>query len=446
MRVALINPPTANLEKFTREGRCTQSSSFWSLTYPPLSLAQIGAYLRYKAIPVSIHGFDFSAKKESLHSSLRVLNNEHYDYYIVACATPTIKGDLEFCKQVKKTDPKSTIILIGTHTAHYNIEVLEDFKEIDYVINGEAEKSIYQIISGTNNKDILGITYRRDGSIIENTGQNLLENLNNTLAPAWDLFDLNLYRLPLNGRKFLMISPQRGCPWKCTFCTAPLYSGAKIRSREIDNIIEEVKLNIKRYNVKDFLFWSDTFTANKPFVLKLCLELKKLNIRWVTNSRIDTIDLELARAMHDAGCWLLTFGIETLNNKTLLQIKKGYKKSDIERGLKASNKAGILTIAHLMVFLPGEDLGDFNKTIQEIRYSQFDYIQFYYTSPFPGTSLHKDYIEQGLTQSSLLHEFSQSDSIVNQDLTQLSQYKFIILLRVRTLIFFIKCFFKTRAI
>ena len=447
MKALFINPPALNLEKQTREGRCTQSSSFWSLTYPPLSLAQIAAEI--SDLTAEQYGFDFSVQGVSQDQALLKLDNIHADIAVISLGTPTVRGDLLFCKKLKMYKPSIKIILIGTHSSFYSKEILELHPKIDFVIHGEPERPIIELVKSIlrpqiDQETIKGISYIHNNELYENKELHLNTNLSQSKIPRWDLFDLNNYRLPLRGRKFLLISPQRGCPWKCSFCTAPLYSGQSIRTRTIDSIISEIKYLKATYNISDFLFWSDTFTANKQFVLELCEQLIPLNINWVSNSRIDTIDQELAHKMYLSGCWILTFGIESNNDKTLLEIKKGFTHKEIEKGFNAVKSSNILTIAHIIAGLPGESPRDFINSYKVLSQMGFDFIQPYLASPFPGTALFRQ-LKSSRKEIDVYEEYSQEKTHTQNIEWQktFNNIKLKCFFRVKSIVFLILCAVKS---
>ncbi len=448
MKLALVNPPTLDNEQYTREGRCTQSSSFWSITYPPLSLAQISSYTM--DLISDQYGFDFSATSTDFKSSLDELERLLPDIIVISTGTPTIVTDLKFCRDLKERLSSIKIILIGTHSSHYAEEILHDYKEVDFIIHGEAEAPIRQIINSlqTGNKtrsSIKGTSFLYEDKLVEDKSLNLIKELNSLNIPNWKLFDLSSYRLPLLGRKFLLISPQRGCPWKCTFCTAPLYSGSALRSRSIESIIKEITSIKKELGITDFLFWSDTFTANKKFVLELCKALEPLNINWVTNSRIDTIDAELSLAMKKSGCWLLTFGIESTNDQTLLEVKKGFSRDQIKEGIESLKGSGILTIAHIIAGLPKDTPKNFTNTYKDVSSLGFDYIQSYMASPFPGTEFFYNEIKEKNIVKDPYLEFSQETSL-SKDEKWLKSYRSIKLkstIRLKSIIFILLCAIKS---
>jgi len=90
-----------------------------------------------------------------------------------------------------------------------------------------------------------------------------------------------------------------------------------VRIREIPEVIEELKA-VSAY-VEDVFFHTDLFTFKKDYVLKLCEAMvrEKLNLRWICNSRVDTFDEEMAAAMRKAGCWMVSFGIESGSQEIL---------------------------------------------------------------------------------------------------------------------------------
>lgn len=428
MKVSFINPPS-HKTAYIREGRCTQASNIWSLVYPPLSLAQIASYVRNNCT-VDVAGIDYSVESSTFSMAIEEISKRNDKLIVVATGTPSIKSDLEFCEKIKKKNPEINIAVIGTHASHYAAKLIKDCDYIDFIVHGEPERPILNIIKSLSNGSALdnrAITTRTSS----NTDLLLIEDLDDLPIPAWDLFDLNKYRLPLRNKKFLMITPQRGCPWKCTFCTAPLYYGNKIRSKSIEKIKEEIKYIKENYNIDNFLFWSDTFTANKVFVTQLCNAIKDLNISWVSNSRVDTINDDLAKEMKAAGCWMLTYGIESLNDDVLMLAKKSITSSQVKDGVLASRNNGILTVGHFIIGLPGDSKASLKRTFKEARKLKLDYMQFYYASPFPGTKLHQELLAKRIIQDDPYEEFSQSLSEV------LKQYKFIALsLKLKTLLRF----------
>tara|TARA_R110002072_G_scaffold534_2_gene3513 strand:+ start:47615 stop:48994 length:1380 start_codon:yes stop_codon:yes gene_type:complete len=438
MKILLCSPPTLSGEKVIREGRCTQKTDFWSLNYPPLTLAQCTSVLN-EVSGVEVRSFDFGTGY-TFQESLDCIPKD-IDLGIVNVGSPTFVNDISFCKKLKETY-EIKIVLIGTHSGSTYRTVLERYHFIDYIVLAEPEFVLKELVSCLMSNESLENISGLAGKNFCNKESYPVSDLDILPYPDWSQFDLDKYIIPTSGEKFLMINPQRGCPWKCTFCTAPSFYGKKIRSKSIKYIIDEIEYNMSHYQIENFLFWSDTFTANKKFVHELCLELKKLNIKWVSNSRVDTITVDLAKSMKEAGCWLLTFGIESHNDKTLERIQKGFSNDQINGGIEAAHKAGILTVGHYILGLPGEDANDMKRTFERSKFTALDYSQFYYATPFPGTEMFEEMKRDNDLEC--VGNFSQEEAYSNGLVTPLAlkelkkEFAYKTLFTLKTFIFFIK--------
>lgn len=119
--------------------------------------------------------------------------------------------------------------------------------------------------------------------------------------------------------------------------------------------------------------WSDIFIVNKKFVRELCIEIKKLNIKWVFNFRVDILDYEIVKIMKDSGCWLFIFGIEIYNDKIFEKISKGYKEVDIDKGVNVVKDVGILIVGYYIFGFFGESVEDMKRIYIKFKEFGFDY-------------------------------------------------------------------------
>src|SRR5258705_448377 len=130
--------------------------------------------------------------------------------------------------------------------------------------------------------------------------------------PARDLLPEEDYFLPMLNQPYTLVVPTRGCPHKCTYCTAPSYYGKKLRRRDPRLVVDEMESIVRRGIVKDITMWSDTFTLDRRYVLDFCDELRarELDVRWMCNSRADVLDPGLARERAPAASRGCAFGPE----------------------------------------------------------------------------------------------------------------------------------------
>jgi len=128
--------------------------------------------------------------------------------------------------------------------------------------------------------------------------------------------------------------------------------------------------------------------------------MRPFDFRWVCNSRVDTIDEELAREMKASGCELISFGVESGNERILESTKKGITLEQVARGIEATKKAGISTFCYFIIGLPGETPETIEDTIRFAKEIDPDYVNFHVAIPFPGTELYATAKREGW----LVHE------------------------------------------
>jgi len=160
---------------------------------------------------------------------------------------------------------------------------------------------------------------------------------------------------------------------------------------------------IKDYNISEFNIEADTLTANRDFILSLCQEIVKRGlskkIRWTCASRMDMVDEELLKAMKQAGCWQISYGVESGVQRLLDLINKGEKLEDMEKAFTLTKKVGITIRGFFMLGLPTETYQESLQTINFAKKLDPLWAQFTITTPYPGTPMFNDLKEKGEIRS-----------------------------------------------
>lgn len=417
MRVLLFNPPAGGGRKFIREGRCTQEQGVWATLWPPLSLASIGAVLERDGHQVRI--LDCPAEGRTLDDLMLMIEEMHPAVVVWSTGTPSIESDLKIASIIKSRSPDSVTVVFGTHVTVLDTEVMQSAPGLDVVVRNEPEMTIRELVQALAGKGdtqpVAGITHRTRGEIVRNPTRPFIENLDDLPFPAWHLLDLNRYRLPLKGRPFLMLAPLRGCPFQCSFCTCHAYYGQRLRTRSVESVLDEISYDRDRFGIRDFFFWAETFVVNRDYVHTLCRGImeRKLRIAWTANSRVDTVDPELLSLMAEAGCWMISFGIESASQAVLDAAKKGTRVTDAIAAVKHARKAGIKTVGHFILGLPGETPESLEDTIVYAKKLKLDLAQFYCAVPFPGSRLYERALQEGWIDHPDFSLFNQNAALMN---------------------------------
>jgi radical SAM superfamily enzyme YgiQ (UPF0313 family) len=366
----------------------------WATLWPPLSLAVVGAVFERDGHQVRI--MDCPAQGRTFDDVKCTIAGMNPGMIIWSTGTPSIESDLQLAARVKAWSPAARTVVFGTHVTALDRECLQSAPGLDIIVRNEPEATLAELVrtisEGKGIDGIAGITYRNEqGSIVRNPERPFIENPDDLPFPAWHLIDVDRYRLPLKGRPFLMVAPLRGCPFQCSFCTCHTYYGARLRTRSVESVLAEIEYDQERFGISDFFFWAETFVVNKDYVRELCRAMLERGVRvaWTANSRVDTVDADLLSLMAEAGCWMLSFGIESSSQAVLDQADKGTRVADAATAVQLARRAGIKTVGHFILGLPGETEQSLEETIAFAKKLKLDLAQFYCAVPFPGSRLYE---------------------------------------------------------
>lgn len=414
-KILLVNPPFDRGKGYNREGRCTQEAGFWATPWPPYSLAMLAAVLREGN---SVRILDCPAQNVSESKLSVMIARDVPDIVMASVGTETIESDLAALEKIKKLPFKPVVVIFGVHATVFAGDILKN-SDVDFVVRGEPEETARELVGALLNKldpeEVKGIAGRSgSGRIFMTAPRDFIRDLDALPFPAWDLVDLDRYRLPGSKRKFIMINTMRGCPFPCVFCTARAYYGSLARLRSVQNVLEEIEAGIVRHAIRDVFFWSDTFTLVREQVKELCAGIvgRGMKIRWVANSRVDTVDPELLDLMKKAGCWLLSYGIESGDDRVLERNGKKITVAQVERAVEWTRAAGIKSAGHFIFGLPGETEETAQKTIGLARRLDLDFAHFYAAVPYPGSALFDEAARQGRIRDNSWSSFNQADFVM----------------------------------
>ena len=195
---------------------------------------------------------------------------------------------------------------------------------------------------------------------------------------------------------FLPVQAGRGCVNTCKFCTiACLFHGRYIR-REIDEVMRDIRA-IKALGFREFLLVDDNIVSNRDYMLELCRQIKPLKMRWMSQCAIQIADdPELLHAAAESGCYVLSFGLESIVPESMKAIGKPWADpNDYLRVIRTVNQAGIEVASEMIIGLDTDTHESLDQTIAFIKKSNIIAPKFYCLTPIPGTVLHQELSERG---------------------------------------------------
>lgn len=402
-KILLINPPVPDNKVWVREGRC-QQWDIWGAPFPPFSLAMISTQLKNPDYETRI--IDSGPERKGIQSVISESVAFAPEIVFLATTSPTIQTDLGwFLPKLKEALPRIKVAALGIHVSALPEDTLKRFPLVDATIIGEPEITarewVEAVVAKKDIHAVRGIAFRDDrGNIRVNPVMGFIENIDDLGFPDWEKIDFRNYLMPIIRQPFSLVSFSRGCPYRCKFCATHAYNGPKLRKRSIASVTAEIHYNLK-CGVCDFLFWTEMMTVDRPylegFLDALVSEGLHRKIRWVCNSRVDSIDVDIARKMKAAGCWQIAFGFE-FGDDAILQLAHKGGNATVEQARIAADlthKAGIAVDGHFIMGYPGETPETLQKTIDLACSLPLTFAHFYAMVPFPGAPLYNESIEKG---------------------------------------------------
>lgn len=288
------------------------------------------------------------------------------------------------------------ILFGGIHPTIVPEETIRS-EPVDMICIGEGEQTTFELLEkmkqGGDIRRIQGLWVKDNSEIFRNPVRPLKCNLDDFPFPDRELFDKKHIILEYPGSP---VMTTRGCPFHCTYCVnhtlQDLYNRKNfVRYREIDNVLEEIRIVQESYNIKCISFIDETFTISKKRVLEFCEKYREeINLPFRCMARADTVDKEMIFALKEAGCIGIHIGIESGNDFIRNQImKRGMSKQQIINAFKWVKETEIGTASYNMIGLPEETRDMIMDTVKLNKKCLPDLIQVTIFYPYVGTTLWK---------------------------------------------------------
>jgi len=376
-KILLINPP-----------------SEFKTPVLPLGLASIAAYLKEKNDEFGVFVIDAWAENlgpEELKNKIAKTKADIAGIYMVSPRYDQAKKTIEICRQAL---PKSLIIAGGPHPSAMPRETLADIPCLDICAIGEGEKIMLELANNAPIEGIKGISYRKNGDIITTPARELIGDLDSLPIPDRGLFPIEKYRThPPYGRKkpYFTIITSRGCPFRCAYCSKDVFR-QNYRAKSPGKVCDEIEELILKYGARETHFYDDDFTLDMKRAEEICNEIirRKIKIIWSCTTRVDLVNEGLLRKMKEAGCWLISYGVESGNQKILDAINKGFTVQQIMSAFETTRKIGISTVGFFMVGLPGETEATIKETLALSKKIKPNFVSWGILVAYPGSSFYKD--------------------------------------------------------
>ena len=193
-------------------------------------------------------------------------------------------------KLIKTISPEIVTVWGGTHPTVEAQSCLND-GNVDYIIMGEGEAPLLELITRLNNNQSVegmpSLAYvDANGEAKISTERLWIEDLDNHVLPDREKLDLSRYETGETGKRTFNMVTSRGCPFACTFCSAPTFYQKRYRGRSPKCVVDEMELLINKYGAEVILVEDENLTVEKKRLEAIMDEMIKRNVKVEWNAEV----------------------------------------------------------------------------------------------------------------------------------------------------------------
>lgn len=427
MKIAFVTPPVLiGKRPAERSAGCTH------VVYPMPNIYELTVAAVVEEIQdckVSYH--DFSSQHNDKQWKQWLTNNEH-DIYIVWMVNLSLENDIKATHILHELRPQARVIFLGPGATYFIRRTLVHPHNI--VVRGEAESTIVHLIETLKNdsplSQVQGISYLdQDGNVCNNAPRPLISNLDALPFPARHLLNHRQYRNPkLKSDHYTTAFTSRNCPFHCIYCVPSSLSFAReieyrkhndghkplITMRSTTSVDREMHM-LHQQGYTAIGFMDDNFIWNEQRTRELCDIMRRYDMTWGCQARVDAITPTIAQLLAQSGCRYVDLGVESFNDDILKYIKKGVTSQQIYDAIYTLKEHGVPVKLNILIgCCPLETRETVAHTLQEAKRLKVDQVMFNIVSPFPGTEFYQICKENGWLATGKYHPTDvQRNSIVN---------------------------------
>jgi anaerobic magnesium-protoporphyrin IX monomethyl ester cyclase len=367
---------------------------------PPLGLAQLAGCLEEAKIPVEI--LDANALELGWAGLEEAIAQASPDLIGITVFTPWVPDVAKAVRVARQAAPQAVIVLGGPHVTFTVEETFETMPEADIVVRGEGDQIVVDLAraldAGDGLEDVPGISYRRDGRIVENPAPPPLD-LTKLPLPAFHLMPMDRYHFASLGGPFATVVASRGCPFRCSFCSEwPFWRGGW-RPHDPESVIEQIDILVNRYGRKNIWFGDDCFNVDYEHMAAICEGIlqRGIDVNWYYQGRADLLvkHKDLLPLTRRAGNRMVQLGIEASNDEQRNELNKQLRTETVEEAVQLLRQNDIVCQGMQIVGLPSDSPRTFEQKVRLVNRLNVDFPVFLVYTLFPGAPAYDEALARG---------------------------------------------------
>jgi anaerobic magnesium-protoporphyrin IX monomethyl ester cyclase len=396
---------------------------------PPTGLLILAAYLEREMPDLEIEVFDCQARRKNWDDIEKEISGFSPDIVATSGFTCNAYVCARVAEIAKKVNSEIINVVGGLHFSQVPEESLTNFPEIDYIVRGEGEQTLVELIrflrDGKNPSDVNGLSYIHDGKIIHNPDRPLIENLDTLPYPAYHLVedqikDYHFTTMAGKNTVYMVMEGGRGCVHRCTFCTQWKHWGGVWRTKSPKRIVDEMEYLHERFGGQFIWFADDNFDyrrRGRDLLMELRPREFTKDIMLFFQARVDDVaqNPDLVGEFRNVGNYWVMMGVEHHSEKQLKEYKKGITVPDARKAVKILNENDIFSQS---MFVIGAR-SDTAESIEQVRKFSLeldsDFSIYTTLTPFPGTIFYDTAKENGWIEDSNYGNYDMAHAIMSTE-------------------------------
>lgn len=364
----------------------------------PYSILFLGSFLKANGIEVKLFDQRITSSKEIIQY---IKSNPVTHVGLSAMTGPQIIFAVDLSHKIKQLHPDIKIIWGGIHvTVAPDSALGHGF--IDYIVYGEGEEPLLELINNPDKKSIKGVL-RRDDKLENLESREFIDM--DTISLDWSLIDPQTYISVREGRRYISFVTSRGCSFKCQYCYNSV-TNSRWRSWSIDKVRKELE-KVLEFDISYISFMDDNLAVNVKWLSEVCKILEEKNVLWYGDIRANVITYDNIKKFRN--CTRVFIGAESGSQRVLNDIEKRIKVKDIFNAAKVLHDNGMTGTFSWIIGFPQETREDVMDTVNAVRRvseimpGAVQRLKIF--SPYPGSQLYQKTVEKGYRPPATLEDW-----------------------------------------
>lgn len=368
----------------------------------PHGLLSIASYLSQQGHDVFVYDCLSAGAPFDLNAQVKAILDYQPQIVGFSATTSSFPDAADMAQKIKEHSEHIKTVCGGVHVSALQDRLLRAYPAFDFLCTGEGERTMAELAENIDPAEIKGLIWCQGSAVITNQPRPQIADLDSLPFPAYEKLKgfPHDYHLPLfsyvHTPGATMIT-SRGCMYQCSYCDRSVFRKG-FRYNSASYIYEHMKYLRTRFSVRHINIYDDLFTADRARIIELCEKLARhpLGINFNCAVRVGYTDDELLKMLKEAGCLMVSIGIESADPQMLARHKSGVLLDEVCDTVKRIQTAGLRAKGLFMMGLPGETEESIRRTSDFIISLELDDMNMSKFTPFPGAPLWSTIREEGV--------------------------------------------------